>query len=105
MIKEINTAHLSFCMKTKLFLYQVTNILSLHKQNCVSQKLNVEIPLLFNNLFTRTVGPAYQCISGLLYLCRLYLQMKNTTAMIHVQLYIFYSSELNIWIIRISHNV
>lgn len=47
------------------------------------QKINVEIVLVFNNLFTHTVfdGSAHQCISSY---CTLYLRKKNTTAMIQV---------------------
>lgn len=46
------------------------------------QKLNVEIALVFNNLFRRTVfnGSAHRCISSY---CTLYLQRKNAKAMIH----------------------
>lgn len=49
------------------------------------QKLNVEIALVFNNLFRRTVfnGSAHRCISSY---CTLYLQRKNAKAMIHSML-------------------
>lgn len=49
------------------------------------QKLNVEIALVFNNFFRRTVfnGSAHRCISSY---CTLYLQRKNAKAIIHSML-------------------